>query len=336
MEKYDFHGFGENQSMRNYVASNIGELMKTDPNIIVLGADLNTSLGIYNLEGEFGRYNEYPHGRVINCGISEQAMMGMAGGLAQEGYEPWVGTFVLFALRGMEPFYQAVALPDNNVKLWLSHYGLGIGQDGPTAQSIMDKGIWRSIPNVRSVITPADAIEAVSASTHMHENDGIYVLRLSRNSTPLIFDGDYNFSESQAMQLFDRDAGSKGKITIISDGEMTHQVLRAVVPELKEVDWTLTEKGYGVRVVHMPSLHVDEKMVLEAYDDSDLLVTVEDHHINGGLGSEVAEVMAENGCSKKLHRIGLTSFGESGPPAHLYKKYGLDAEGITRKIEELY
>ncbi|MBU0530670.1 MAG: transketolase C-terminal domain-containing protein [Candidatus Aenigmatarchaeota archaeon] len=335
--EYKFRGFGDKASMRDSFMENVHYMMQNDDDMIILDTDLGSSIKTEDLAKRFGRYTaDNNKGRVVSCGISEQLMMAGAGGLAAEGYEVWASTFAMFAQRGGEPFLQGVAIPDYNVKLWLSHYGLGVGKDGSTAQSMSDLGFWRSVPNVRGIITPADAEEALQAAQYMHENEGIYIARLTRNSVPSIFDKEYRLN-GEGVILLDESGSKDRRVTFISNGEMTHQALLASIPDNGQKYETLLEKGYGVRVVHMPFFPVNRKILLEASENFDYIVTVEDHSIDGGLGDAVGSAMAEQGfIEARLCKVGLTSFAESGEPQDLYEKYGLSGKRLATSIPSLF
>ncbi len=289
------------------------DLGKENEQVVVLEADIGKS----TQSTVFG--NEFPE-RYFNVGIAEQNEMCVAAGLASCGKIPFVSTYAVFAsMRACEQVRTFVAYPKANVKICPSHGGLTPGSDGPTHQATEDLGIMRTIPNM-TVCMPTDANMAYKAVKAAAEFDGPLYLRLTRDTVPVIYDENFEFEFGKGILL-----GIGTDATIIANGDMVSHSLEAA----KELD----AKGISVTVIDMHTIKpIDKELIIEHCADKKFVVSVEDHQINGGLGSAVAEVLAEN-CPVKMKRIGLQdSFAESGPYAELLEKYGLDKKAIVNAV----
>ncbi|MBN1494352.1 transketolase family protein [Candidatus Peregrinibacteria bacterium] len=283
-------------------------------NVIVLDADLASSLKTQ----KFAQI--YPE-RYLNFGIAESNMVTAAAGMAIRGKVPFACSFAIFATgRAWEFIRNAVCYPNLNVKIVGSHAGVLTGEDGATHQALEDIAIMRAIPNMK-VICPADANEAYLAVEEIIKDFGPTYLRLGRASLPVIYDSSHKFKIGYADILtFGED------ICIFATGPLVHSCLEAA-KKLKERDIHTT-------VVNISTIKpLDEKLVIDCAKKCKIIVTAEDHQITGGLGSAVMEVLSEN-YPKQVHRIGMEKFGESGKPEDLYKKYGLDAEGVYSRLSE--
>jgi len=291
------------------------DLGNVNDRVVVLEADIGKSTQSF----VFG--NEYPE-RYFNVGIAEQNEMVVAAGLASCGKIPFVSTYAVFAsMRACEQVRTFVAYANANVKICPSHGGLTPGSDGPTHQATEDLGIMRTIPNM-TVCMPTDATMAYKAVFAAAEFDGPLYLRLTRDSVPVIYDDDLDFEFGKAIVLKTGPAA-----TIIANGDMVAQALDAAK--------NLEAKGVQVTVIDMHTIKpLDEACVIEHCADKAFVVTAEDHQINGGLGSAVAEVLVEN-CPVPMKRIGLKdTFAESGPYLELLKKYEMDAKAIENAVLE--
>jgi len=283
-------------------------------NVIVLDADLSSSLKT----DKFAKI--YPE-RYLNFGIAEANMVTSAAGMAIRGKVPFACSFAMFVTgRAWEFVRNSVCYPNLNVKLVGSHAGILTGEDGATHQALEDIAIMRAIPNMK-VICPADANETYMAVEEIIKDFGPTYLRLGRASLPIIYDANHKFKIGYADILtFGED------LCIFATGPLVHSSLEAA-KKLKERDIHAT-------VVNISTIKpLDEKLVIDCAKKCKVVVCAEDHGIIGGLGSAVMEVLSEN-YPKKVYRIGMEKFGESGKPKDLYKKYGFDAEGVYNKILE--
>ncbi|WP_045001023.1 transketolase family protein [Shuttleworthella satelles] len=283
-------------------------------NLVVLDADLAAAT-------KTGMFKKVFPDRHIDCGIAESNMMGIAAGLATTGKVPFASTFAMFAAgRAFEQVRNSIGYPHLNVKIGATHAGISVGEDGASHQCNEDIALMRTIPGM-TIVVPADDIEAREAVRAAYETDGPFYLRFGRLAVPVINDRpDYHFE--------------LGKGSVVREG--TDLALIACGLELGEALQAaarLEEDGISARVINMHTIKpLDRDLLIRSAADCGRVVTVEEHSIIGGLGSAVAETLAEE-YPAKLLRIGIRDrFGESGPAAELLHKYQLDAEGIYRQI----
>lgn len=285
------------------------------PNLVVLDADLAaaTKTGIFK--------KAFPE-RHIDCGIAECNMVGVAAGLAATGKIPFVSSFAMFAAgRAFEQVRNSVGYPRLNVKIGATHAGISVGEDGATHQCNEDIALMRTIPGM-VVINPADDIEAKAAVRAAIEYDGPVYLRFGRLAVPVINDRPgYKFEIGKGVTLKD---GTD--LTIAATGLCVSEALNAA--EKLEAD------GVHARVLNIHTIKpLDEELILKAARETGKIVTVEEHSVIGGLGSAVCDTVCAN-APVPVFKIGMNDvFGESGPAVELIKKYGLDSEGIYKKIK---
>jgi len=309
------YGLGEAIPTRVAYGEALRDLGSVNDRVVVLEADIGKS----TKSSIFGE--AYPE-RYFNVGIAEQNEMVVAAGMSSCGKIPFVSTYAVFAsMRACEQVRTFVAYPVANVKICPSHGGLTPGNDGPTHQATEDLGIMRTIPNM-TVCMPTDATMAYKAVFAAAELDGPLYLRLTRDGIPVIYDDDLDFAFGKAIVL-----RTGADATIIANGDMVTQALHAAT--------ALSSGGVDVTVIDMHTIKpLDAACVIEHCGGAPFVVTAEDHQINGGLGSAVAEVLVEN-CPVPMKRIGLRdTFAESGPYLELLKKYGMDAAAIERAVLE--
>ena len=284
--------------------------------IVVMDADLSKSTKTDTFKKEFPD-------RFINCGIAEANMVSTAAGLATCGKTVFVSTFAMFAAgRAFEQIRNSVCYPNLNVKIGATHAGISVGEDGATHQPIEDIALMRAIPNM-VVISPADAVESIAAVEAAIKHNGPVYLRFGRLGVPTINDeATYKFEIGKGVQLKD---GSD--VTIIANGLM--------VPDALTAADMLKEEGINARVINIHTIKpIDEDIIVKAAKETGAIVTAEEHNIIGGLGSAVAEVLAEK-CPTPMVRVGINDkFGKSGKPAQLLKEYGLTPENIAAKAKE--
>lgn len=284
-------------------------------NLVVLDADLAeaTKTGIFK--------KEFPE-RHIDCGIAEANMIGIAAGLASCGKVPFCSSFAMFAAgRTFEQIRNSVGYPHLNVKIGATHAGISVGEDGATHQCNEDIALMRTIPGM-TIINPSDDIEAKAAVKAAYEMEGPVYLRFGRLAVPVINDReDYHFEIGKGVVLQEG-----ADLTIIATGLEVNEAMEAAK--------LLAQDGIRAEVINMHTIKpLDAELVARSAAKTGKVVTVEEHSIIGGLGSAVAEVLAEKQPAKLL-RIGVEDrFGESGPAVKLLEKYGLDAASIYNKIK---
>lgn len=300
---------------RDSYGNALAQLGTEHPEVVVLDADLAaaTKTGIFK--------KAYPE-RFIDCGIAESNMIGVAAGLAAAGKVPFASSFAMFAAgRAFEQIRNSVGYPHLNVKIGATHAGISVGEDGATHQCNEDIALMRTIPGM-VVINPSDDVEARAAVQAAYEHQGPVYMRFGRLAVPVINDrDDYKFEIGKGVVLKE---GTD--LTLIATGLEVAESLAAA--EKLEAD------GISVEVINMHTIKpLDVDLVVRSAAKTGKVVTVEEHSIIGGLGSAVAEVLAEKQPAKLL-RIGVEDrFGESGPALKLLEKYELDAAGIYKKVK---
>ena len=301
---------------RESYGNTLAELGAENPNIVVLDADLAGS----TKTAVFGKV--FPE-RHINCGIAEGNMMSVAAGLAASGKTVFASSFAMFASgRAYEQIRNSIGYPHLNVKIGASHAGISVGEDGATHQCNEDFAIMRSIPGM-VVICPSDDVEAKAAVRAAAEYDGPVYLRLGRLAVPVFNDPEtYKFEMGKGVVMKE---GTD--VSIFATGLEVNEVLGAA--KLLEAD------GINAEVINIHTIKpIDTELVAASAKKTGKVVTVEEHSIIGGLGSAVCEALSET-CPTPVLRIGVNDvFGESGPAKALIAKYGLDSEGIYKKVKE--
>ena len=301
---------------RNGFGEAIVELGKENRDILVVDIDIGKSC-------KTGDFRKQLPDQYLNVGIAEQNGAGLAAGLATCGKIPFVVTYAAFgSMRICEMIRQEIAYPNLNVKIACSHGGLTPANDGASHQAIEDMGILRTIPNM-TVIMPADYTSAKTLVKAAAKFNGPVYLRFTRDAVPVIYDENEEFEIGKAKLL------REGKdVSLIANGDTVCIALQAA--EL------LAAKGISAKVLDMHTIKpLDVDAVVSCIEQTGKIVTVEDHNILNGLGSAVAEVMAE--CGKgKLKRVGvLDQFGQSAPYERLLEMNGITAENVAVQAEKL-
>lgn len=308
--------YNEKKSIREAFGKKLAELGAKNSAIVVLDADLSCSTQTKFFAKEFPN-------RFFNVGIAEQNLIATAAGLALTGKIPFAATFAVFATgRTYDQIRASVCYQKANVKIIGTHGGITVGEDGATHQALEDISLMRGLPGM-TVIVPADCNECEQAVEFAANHDGPVYIRLSRNNLPNIYSDDYKFNPNKAVILKEGE-----DVTIVSNGDMLAEVLKAV--EL------LSEIGINAELLSLPVVKpLDSGTIIESAKKTGLVVTVENHSINGGIGSAICEVLSEN-LPVKVLRIGMNDeFGQSGTPQDLLKYYKLDAESIVNRIKEI-
>ena len=291
------------------------KLGQINEQVVVLDADLSKSTKTNDF------YKAYPD-RFFNMGIAEQNLIGAACGLATAGKIPFASSFAMFATgRAFEIIRNSVAYPKLNVKVCATHAGITVGEDGASHESIEDIAIMRSVPNM-TVLVPADGVEAEQMILEAARVYGPMYVRLGRSAVPTIFDENYKFEIGKGVVV--REGNDA---TIIACGIMVYEAIKA--------SEELALEGINTRVINMSTIKpIDKELIINAARETKAIVTAEEHSIIGGLGSAVSEVVSEE-CPIVVKKVGVNdSFGESGTPAELLKKYGLTSADIVKAVKE--
>lgn len=303
-----------NKDTRSGFGDGIVEAARKNSNVVALTADLLGSMKLNQF------IKEFPD-RFIQCGIAEANMIGVAAGLTIGGKIPYTTTFANFSTgRVYDQIRQSVAYSGKNVKICASHAGLTLGEDGATHQILEDIGLMKMLPGM-TVIVPCDYAQTKAATMAVAEYEGPVYLRFGRPSWP-IFTSEMPFEIGKAQQL------SEGTdVTIFACGHLVWNAIQAGIQ--------LEEKGLSVEVINIHTIKpLDEEAVLKSIRKTKCAVTAEEHNIIGGLGDAISQVAAKN-FPIPIEYVGTKdTFGESGTPAQLLKKYGLDVPDIVAAAEK--
>jgi transketolase len=298
---------------REVWADTLIELAATNPDLLVLDADLATS----TKAEKFAR--AYPD-RFLEMGIAEQGMVGTAVGLASLGFVPWLSSFtVFFTHRAVDQVRMSVAQTAANVKIGAAYSGLQLGAAGKTHLDVEDLAIMRAMPDM-TVLAPADAVECAAVVRWATATPGPMYVRLGREAGPDVFGSDYRFQPGRVLRL--REGAD---LLFVSTGQQTARTLAAA--EL------LAGEGIGAGVLHVPCLKpVDEAAIARAAAAVALVVTTEEHSVLGGLGGMVAEIVTGHE-PRRVVRVGIRdTWGESAPNAWLLDRHGLTPERVAERV----
>jgi transketolase len=304
-----------NKDTRSGFGDGIAELGKTNPNVVALTADLAGSLKLNQFMKDFPD-------RYIQVGIAEANMMGIAAGLTIGGKIPYTTTFANFSTgRVYDQIRQSIAYSGKNVKICASHAGLTLGEDGATHQILEDIGLMKMLPGM-TVVVPCDYNQTKAATKAIADYQGPVYLRFGRPAWP-IFTKEEDFVLGKA-QVF-----SEGTdVTIFACGHLVWNAIQAGVQ--------LEEKGISVELVNIHTIKpLDEEAVINALKKTGCAVTAEEHNIIGGMGDMINQCAAKHN-PVPIEYVGTKdTFGESGKPAELLKKYGLDVPDIVKAAEKV-
>jgi len=294
------------------------ELGEQHPEIVALTADLGKSTKI----GLFGE--KFPD-RFFNVGIAEQNMISMAAGMAKAGLVPFVSAFSVFtSLRVADQVHSNICYQNANVKIIGTHGGTSFGQAGSTHHAIVDFALERAFPNM-TLVCPADGMETVNAVRAAYETPGPFYIRINRGFDRVVYDNtEYGFELGKAQEM------RKGTdVTLIACGSCVFTAMQAA-------DFLKNADGLSVRVLNMHTLKpFDVEAVQKAVMDTRRIITIEDHSVIGGLGSAVAEVMAEFGKGCAFKRLGWQGFSTIGLHEDLMNIAGIDSNGIIETVREV-
>ena len=315
MKKYTYT---EKKDTRSGFGDGLTELGRTNPNVVALCADLIGSLKMNQF------IKENPE-RFFQIGIAEANMMGIAAGLTVGGKIPFTGTFANFSTgRVYDQIRQSIAYSNKNVKICASHAGLTLGEDGATHQILEDIGLMKMLPGM-TVINTCDYNQTKAATIAIAEHEGPVYLRFGRPVVP-VFMPDYKeekFEIGKGIQL------TEGKdVTIVATGHLVWEALQA--------SEQLETQGISAEVINIHTIKpLDEEIILKSVAKTGCIVTAEEHNILGGLGESVARTLALNSPTPQEFVGTNDTFGESGTPAQLMEKYGLNAISVANAAKKV-
>ena len=295
------------------------EAADANPNVVALCADLTEST---RTEGFAKKYPD----RFIEMGVAEQNMASVAAGLSAVGKIPYITSYAMFSPgRNWEQLRTTVCYNQRNVKIIGSHTGVSVGPDGATHQAIEDIAIIRPIANMQ-VFAPCDILEGQKVAFAISKVDGPCYIRYAREKTPVFTTEDTPFEIGKAQVFFEEK--NHLDVAIIACGPLLHNAILAA--------GELEKEGFGVRVINNVSIKpMDERTIIDAAKDAGAVVTVEEHQVAGGMGSAVAEVLAQN-FPVPIEFIGVQNrFGESGNPSELIEKFGMGVSHIKEAVRKV-
>jgi len=306
----------EVKATRDGYGDGLIELGERDERIVVLGADLTSSTRASSFADRFPE-------RFVEVGIAEQNAMNVAAGLAMAGKIPFVSTYAVFVTgRALDQIRTTVCYSNLNVKIAGAHGGISVGPDGATHQALEDVAIMRSLPNM-TVVVPCDYHETKKAVIWCAGHLGPCYVRFGREPVPLVTEPDTPFTWGKANLISD---GTD--LTILNNGPLLRQCMEAVD--------LLRSVGVSARLVNVHTVKpLDREAVVRSAQETGAIVTVEEHQVQGGFGSAVAEVVVQD-APVPMRFIGIQDrFGESGTPGELFAAFGLTAEDVARAAEEV-
>ena len=307
----------ECKSVRSIYGKTLVELGKKNNSIVVLDADLSCSTQTQIFAKEFPD-------RFFDVGIAEQDLMTTAAGLACTGKTVFASTFAMFATgRAWEQIRNTICYSNLNVKIAATHGGITVGEDGASHQALEDISLMRSIPNMM-VIVPADATETKQVIEFAASHYGPVYIRIARTNLPDVFDeSSYKFNPLKAHIVKEGN-----DVSLITNGE--------TLVETIDCAKILSDYGIDAEIINVPVIKpIDKETIIKSEKKTNRVITIENHSIIGGLGSAVCEVLSEN-YPVKVNRIGTNDeFGQSGKAKELMDFYGLNANKLVQKIQEL-
>lgn len=308
MKKYTYT---DKIDTRSGFGAGLEELGKTNPNVVALCADLTGSLKMDAFK------NNHPE-RFFQVGIAEANMMGMAAGMTIGGKIPFTGTFANFSTgRVYDQIRQSIAYSHKNVKICASHAGVTLGEDGATHQILEDIGLMKMLPGM-TVINTCDFNQTKAATIAIAEHNGPVYLRFGRPKVP-------NFTpENQSFEI--------GKGVLLQEGTDVSLIATGhLVWEALEAAQTLAESGISAEVINIHTIKpLDEELVVSSAQKTGAVVSCEEHNFLGGLGESIARTLSQHAPTLQEFVATQDTFGESGTPAQLMDKYGLNAEAIVK------
>ena len=308
--------YTEKKDTRSGFGDGLTELGRTNPNVVALCADLIGSLKM----NQFIKENP---DRFFQIGIAEANMMGIAAGMTIGGKIPFTGTFANFSTgRVYDQIRKSIAYSGKNVKICASHAGLTLGEDGATHQILEDIGLMKMLPGM-TVINTCDYNQTKAATIAIADHEGPVYLRFGRPAVPIFTPEDQTFEIGKAVQLTE---GTD--VTIVATGHLVWEAL--------EASKALHEKGISAEVINIHTIKpLDEKAILDSVSKTGCIVTAEEHNFLGGLGESVSRVLSTHRPTPQEFVATNDTFGESGTPAQLMEKYGLNSDAVVRAAEKV-
>lgn len=303
----------EKKATRQSYGEALLELGKENEKIIVLDADLSSATKTNIFAKQFPK-------RFFNMGIAEADMISTAAGISTCGKIPYASTFAAFSAgRAYDQIRNSVAYPNLNVKICATHSGITVGEDGATHQMIEDISLMRTLPNMK-VISVSDDIQTKWAVKEISKTKGPVYLRLSRLTTPIIYEESQKFEIGKGVQI-----GNGTDASIFATGITVVEALKA-----KE---ELKKQNIDVRVIDIHTIKpIDEDIIIKCAKETKKLISIEDHNIIGGLGSAISEVLIQK-YPHRLETMGIPdTFGKSGKAEELMKYFKIDAQAIIDKL----
>lgn len=317
---------GEKMATRQAYGKTLVELGAENPKLVVMDADLSKS----TMTADFSK--AYPE-RFFNMGIAEQNLYASACGLALSGKVVCASTFAMFAAgRAFEIIRNSIGYTHANVKVCATHAGITVGEDGASHQTFEDIALMRTIPGM-TVLNPSDGNSAAALIRQAVDFDGPAYIRLGRAAVPTFYSAEaaceLEIGKAAMLREGKKADGSNADVTVIATGIMVSEAMNAAA-ELSE------KYGVEVRVLDMHTIKpIDAEAIVKAASETAAIVTAEEHSVIGGLGSAVAEVVTTH-CPVKMYMVGQQdTFGESGKPDELKKKYGMTADDIVKGVLSL-
>jgi len=300
-----------NKDTRSGFGAGLTELGKTNENVVALCADLTGSLKMDEFKAN------HPE-RFFQVGIAEANMIGIAAGMTIGGKIPFTGTFANFSTgRVYDQIRQSVAYSDKNVKICASHAGVTLGEDGATHQILEDIGLMKMLPGM-TVINTCDYNQTKAATLSIAKHHGPVYLRFGRPKVPNFTPENGDFEIGKAVKLIDGN-----DVTLVATGHLVWEALEAAK--------ALNESGISAEVINIHTIKpLDDEAILESVNKTGCIVTAEEHNYLGGLGESVARVLAQHRPTPQEFVATQDTFGESGTPAQLMGKYGLNSEAILK------
>ncbi len=313
MKKYTFT---EKKDTRSGFGAGLAELGKTNPNVVALCADLIGSL-------KMDAFIKDNPDRFIQCGIAEANMMSVAAGLTIGGKIPFTGTFANFSTgRVYDQIRQSIAYSEKNVKICASHAGITLGEDGATHQILEDIGLMKMLPGM-TVINPCDYNQTKAATIAIADYQGPVYLRFGRPVMPVFTDADQKFEVGKAWMV------NEGKdVTIVATGHLVWEAIKAVEQ--------LEAMGIDAEIINIHTIKpLDSEAILKSVAKTRCIVSCEEHNRLGGLGASIAQLHIQNDLVPMKYNAINDVFGESGTPAELMKKFGLDDLHIVEAAKKV-
>ncbi|MEX0830219.1 MAG: transketolase [Nitrospirales bacterium] len=309
------YGPTDSVATREAFGDALAQLGEVNPLVVGLDADVKNS----TYTEKFGK--RFP-GRFFENFIAEQNMIGAAAGLAACGKIPFAATFAAFFTRAYD-FIRMAAISQSNMKLMGSHVGVSIGEDGPSQMGLEDLAMMAAQPGI-VVLYPSDAMCAYRMVETMANHQGMVYMRTGRPKTPILYGPDETFTIGGSKVLRHSE---KDQLTIVAAGVTLHEALNAYDE--------LQKSGIAVRIIDLYSIVPIDAVTLKqaAKATNNLILTVEDHYLHGGLGDAVLSALSTEGV--RLHKMGIQEIAHSGKPDELLDHYGINARAITEKVKQL-